>query len=359
MANPALINKSFYFRTQYTRSFTPPLNPSGDGIFNFKTITIAPGVTVRLAGDVYAPPVIWLASGAVNINGTIDASGQSSVSASVTTQRTTTVPGSGGFFGGYPAVGANASGAGSGPAGGGVTCSDNPSWAYSGGFLGNQFAVPLFGGSGGGGGGSHSGGAGGGAILIASDVSIAGAGSILANGGARTGYAGAGAGGAIRLVAPTVTLSGLLNASAGGNYYCPVHLGTAAGVVRIEAFVIGAINASGNLYTATPYGLFLSRAGTPTVRVVSVGGNPVATFPTGTFTVPDVAVNSNNPLPVVIEAANVPVGTVVTLVIFSENGPDLIKEATLAGTLASSTATVSVALPSGFSKGFVKATFTQ
>ncbi|MBL8238945.1 MAG: hypothetical protein JNM66_16095 [Bryobacterales bacterium] len=61
-----------------------------------------------------------------------------------------------------------------------------------------------------------------------------------------------------------------------------------------------------------------------------------------------------------IEAANVPIGTVVTLTIFSENGPDIVAQSTaLAGTLAASTATANVTLPSGFSKGFLKATFTQ
>lgn len=130
--------------------------------------------------------------------------------------------------------------------------------------------------------------------------------------------------------------------------------------MRIEAFTIGSITATGSLYTATPFGLFLSTAGLPSVKVVSVGGNPVATNPTGTFTIPDVTVNSNQPLAVAIQASNVPLGTVVTLQIFSENAPDqTIQSTALAGTLASSTATANVTLPAGFSKGFVKATFTQ
>ena len=200
-------------------------------------------------------------------------------------------------------------------------------------------------------------------MLIASTVSISGAASIIAHGGIYDGNgpsSGGGAGGAIRLVAPAVALTGLLDARGQPRNVCPLTAGTNNGIVRIEGFQIGAINAQGTLFTATPYGLFLSPAGVPTVRVVSVGGNLVATSPTGTFTVPDVTVNSNGPLAVAIQAANVPVGTVVTLAIFSENGPDqTIQSTSLAGTLASSTATASVTLPSGFSKGFVKATFTQ
>jgi hypothetical protein len=132
------------------------------------------------------------------------------------------------------------------------------------------------------------------------------------------------------------------------------------GIIRIEAFTIGAINASGQLYTATPYGLFLPTAGLPTIRIVSVGGNAVATSPTGTFIIPDVTVNSNGALAVAIQASNVPLGTIATLTIFSENGSDqTIQSTQLSGTLAAATATASVTLPSGFSKGFIKATYTQ
>src|SRR2546425_8203095 len=73
-------------------AFNPPLDPSGDGIFNFTTITIAAGVTVKLSGAVINGPVTWLAQGAVKIDGTIDLSGQDSFTASNTTQRTYTIP---------------------------------------------------------------------------------------------------------------------------------------------------------------------------------------------------------------------------------------------------------------------------
>ena len=150
--------------------------------------------------------------------------------------------------------------------------------------------------------------------------------------------------------------------SGGANNPCD-QSGSPTGVVRIEGFQIGAINASGTLYTAaTPYGSVPVSCGHPHPRP---GGkcrrkSGREALPTGTFTVPDVTVNANSPLAVAIQAANVPVGTVVTLVIFSENGPDqTIQSTPLAGTLTSSTATASVTLPSGFSKGFVEATFTQ
>src|SRR5262245_46728624 len=53
------------------KSFTPPLNPAGDNVFNFTTINIGPGVTVKLSSKVFSGPVYWLAQGAVTINGTI------------------------------------------------------------------------------------------------------------------------------------------------------------------------------------------------------------------------------------------------------------------------------------------------
>ena len=57
------------------KTFVPPLDPDGDGIYNFTTINIAAGVTVRLRGDIINAPVVWLAQGAVTINGAIDAAG--------------------------------------------------------------------------------------------------------------------------------------------------------------------------------------------------------------------------------------------------------------------------------------------
>lgn len=346
------------------KASNPPLDPDGDGIFHFTTITIGAGVTVRLRGDVYNAPVVWLAQGAVLINGTIDASGQNGFTATSAGTRSLSVPGSGGYAGGYSGFSGSPPGAGLGPAGGG-RCSVNSSYGQGGGFTGSQFLVPLIGGSGGGGatGTNDNGGAGGGAILIASSVSLSGAGSISVRGGNFSGNSGGGAGGAIRLVAPSVTISGALITTGSFIAGCGPGSGSANGVVRVEAFdaATTAYNVpSGSLYKATPHGLYLTSFAIPTLRVLSVGGLPVTTSPTGTFSVPDVTVNSSSPLPVAIEASNVPVGTIVTLTIFTENAPDQIIQSTpLAGSVALSTASASVTLPTGFSRGFLRATFTQ
>jgi hypothetical protein len=61
---------------------------------------------------------------------------------------------------------------------------------------------------------------------------------------------------------------------------------------------------------------------------------------------------------VAIKAANVPVGTVVTLEFYFENGPDIKTTSTpLARSLTSSTATAQLAFASGFARGFVFASF--
>src|SRR6266436_2434132 len=79
------------------------LNPAGDNVFNFTTINIGPGVTVKLMnGPLRDKPVVWLASGGVTIAGTIDLSGQpgSVINDPVRGNRRPADPGPGGYPGG-------------------------------------------------------------------------------------------------------------------------------------------------------------------------------------------------------------------------------------------------------------------
>ena len=341
------------------KTFNPALDPDGDNIYHFTTINIGAGVTVKLRGDIINGPVFWLAQGAVTINGTIDLSGdQGHLAPSSPAERKYSTPGPGGYAGGPSGQ------AGLGPGGGGQTCYvQNSGWRGSPGkFTGNQFLVPLIGGSGGSGGffwptsALTGGGAGGGAILLASSTSISVNGSIRADGGApgNTSEAGGGAGGAVRLVASTVSGTGSITVATTGTNSCGAS--GDLGIIRLEA-----VTFSGTLpgTRATPFNLFLPT--TPTsVRVTSVAGVPVSPSPTGSFTMPDVTINSGSAVPFAIEAKNIPVGTVVTLQVISENGADQTANASpLAGTLALSTATANVTLPTGFSRGFVRATWTQ
>jgi hypothetical protein len=47
------------------QTFNPPLNPSRDNIFQFRSIYIAKDVTVRLSARLLNSPVFWLAQGTV------------------------------------------------------------------------------------------------------------------------------------------------------------------------------------------------------------------------------------------------------------------------------------------------------
>jgi hypothetical protein len=351
------------------KTFNPPLDADGDGIFHFTTINIAAGVTVKLSGKVFTRPVFWLATGAVIINGVIDLNGEAGhPRINLSSLRTPSVPGAGGYSGGVGGRDASTPAQPGNGTGGGVPGSNGSpvGGTRSGGTLtGNTFLVPLVGGSGGGGeflSGDFGagGGAGGGAILIASSDSITVNGLITTSGGAAdtSAWAGGGSGGAIRLVAPTISGNGAL-LSRGGNAISNSFRGD-AGRVRIEAFNFTSLagGIGGDFILASPYNVFLPVLSS--VRIVSVAGVPVNQSPTGSFQMPDVTINSSSAVTVVIEARNIPLGTVVKLHLFSENGADQFVDATpLAGTTQTSTASASVVLPTGFSRGFVRATWTQ
>ncbi|HEX4954504.1 MAG TPA: hypothetical protein VF017_14020 [Thermoanaerobaculia bacterium] len=362
-------------------SFVPALDPDGDHVYHFTTITVGAGVTVKLTATKVNAPVFWLAQGAVAIDGVIDLDGepgQNGVLILNNGDRRPAVPGSGGFPGGVGAMGsaypAGVAQPGAGPGGGRVAIGSssagnaghsNPgAGTYGGAAYGNAFLVPLLGGSGGAGGGPDSGGvstrcgsgggAGGGAILIASSLSVTVNGAVQANGGAAgTGntVGGYGSGGGIRIVAPTFAGNGALGAGANG--------GAGQGRIRIEAFARNFTGSSSpSAVYASPFGLFLPTS-QPSVRVVSIDGVPVPTLPDGSFTPPDLTINNSGASTVAIEARNVPLGTLVKLVLLSENAADQMVDSTpLAGTLELSTATATLAIPSGFSRGYVRATWT-
>ncbi|HEV3041706.1 MAG TPA: hypothetical protein VHA33_28330 [Candidatus Angelobacter sp.] len=374
----------------------PPLNPRSDNIFNFTTITIPSGVTIRLSGRVLTGPVFWLASGDVRIDGGIDLTGENSTGTSLVLDHLTrAMPGAGGFSGGFGGKvdttlvigGQPAALPGDGPGGGAAGgtgfgsrfggCFGNTGTGGS--FTGNQFLVPLVGGSGGGGANflgalpttpyAEGGGAGGGAILIASSTSITINGVINANGGSapRAGgqicdsdlSGGAGAGGAIRLAAPTISGSGTLTAREGGATVGPT--GAQGGFIRLETFndnFRGSFNSTA-FTMASPFGVFLPSPH-PSVKVVSVDNATIAQPPVGNIAFPDVSINNTGPVTVTIEAHFIPVGTVLSLHILSDNNTDQTVQTTpLAGTLETSTCTATVTFPGSFSLGFAKAVWSQ
>ncbi len=349
------------------KTFNPPLNPAGDNIFNFTTINIPTGVTVVLSGSVFDTPVVWLATGAVTINGTLQVSGAGDrgTFVPVCSGRCPSVPGAGGYPGGVAATFQSTNmpaGPGFGPGGGAAaTATNNGGHGSTGGkFTGNSFGIPLIGGSGGGG-GTEVGGAVGGAILIATSGTMTFNGSILAKGGDAGAGGSGGAGGTIRLMANTLAGYGDLSVSGGNGWAAPDGIG-GNGAIRIEAFSFpnGCCNAMPTATYGAPYNTFVTSAPAPSLSVVSVNGIAVAQPPTGAFQTPDVTINNAGPVTIQVQASQVPLGTIVNLQFYSQNGPDFsVSTGPLQGTVAQSTATAIAAFPAGFTTGFVVATFSQ
>src|SRR5215467_11175532 len=151
------------------------LNPAGDNVFNFTTINIPAGVTIRLrASKVRNMPVVWLATGNVTIAGTLNLSGDAGYTldganpSQIALVRRPAEPGAGGYYGGLGARGGVGPEPGGGPGGGAAGLNTGTTTCYGGagsfitaGFgtygtpgpvYGNTYLVPLYGGSGGGGG---------------------------------------------------------------------------------------------------------------------------------------------------------------------------------------------------------------
>ena len=298
-------------------SFNPPLNPSEDNVFQFTTIHVGKDVTVKLSSKNLNGTVFWLTSGSVQIDGTIDLSGDDGGARP-------SVAGAGGFPGGAPQS------SGYGPAG----------------FILNAFLVPLVGGSGGNGGDTQGGGAGGGALLIASSTSITINGNIIANGGSSSGGLG-GNGGALRLVAPSINGSGGTISARGGQP------NGADGAVRFESSdnrFQGTIN-TGHVFRGRPLGLFLPPNPPPSVRIESING---VLLTTQEFTT-----NQPSLITVAVGARNIPTGTVVELQCFSQSGQNqTIKTSPLTGTLEHSQATAVAPFPKGVSRCFATAEWT-
>lgn len=360
-----------------------PLDPSGDNIFNFTYINIPAGTTVNLTGPLLRnKPVIWLATQAVTIAGTLNLNGVAganlaSYGVNWIDYRVPALGGPGGFPGGVGARPGSSAFPGLGP--GGAPVQTNPSCPSggngsfasagygtpTGSTYGNIQLVPLIGGSGGSGGcvassdaatdaAGGTGGGGGGAIRIVSSASIAVTGLISAVGGAgglgRSGgtSGGGGAGGAIHLIAPTISGNGTLYAFGSGSAGWGYISLNAANNTFTGSDTAGDVTPTIRPLLAPPLPSFAS---VPTVTITQVNGVAVAQPPQGAFQTPDVTINSASVVNIVITAVGVPIGTQVQLNIQSELGPDQnITCPGLTGTVASSTATCTASFPTSVSR---------
>ena len=363
----------------FSPTATTTLTLPSSGAFNFTTVNIPSGVTVRFTKNAANTPVTILASGDVTIAGTIDVSGSPG---GIGSSQTLLAPsggsgGPGGFSGGSGSNGiaSTTGGAGLGPGGG---SGNAPGVAYDGGggfgtagsspcgppgtgpAYGTATLLPLIGGSGGGGAGvtgfgptGGGGGGGGGAIVIAASGTITLTGSILAKGGAGGAPnggpdgGGGGSGGAVRLVATTITGSGAIDArGAAGGTGCDGVGGF--GRVRVEAFTnTAAVNFNGVQPSVITQPTTVTLTNTPTLAITQIAGVAAPAAPGGSFASPDITLpaGTTSPVAVTIAGANIPVGTMVTVTAKGQVGSSSSTSATLSGSLSSSTASASVTIP--------------
>jgi hypothetical protein len=360
-----------------------------DGIFNFTTVNVETGATLKFIKNTQNSPVTILTTGDITIDGTVNVGGQ------VGNYIIPGVGGPGGFDGGVGGVVKEMGKRGEGP-GGGVGGSPTTSYDYGGGggeggaysvsggngskrhseapggggsvAYGNKRIIPLLGGSGGAGGGgttndvAGAGGGGGGAILFASSGTIVINGAIYANGGggangqnalsAQSSYGGGGgggggAGGAIRIVTSHLSGNGTINAIGGiGGYtrqYSTDYRGGTGSLGRIRVEYITTDRTTGtNPPFSSGYALSVTPVDMPSLSITSIAGVNVPTVPMGDFNAPDVVLpyGTTNPTSVVVSAENIPVNTEVTVTANPSVGSSTSGSGFLLGTNSSASATV-------------------
>ncbi len=370
-----------------------------NGIFNFTTVNIPTGVTVRFGQNSRNTPAILLVQGDMVVDGTIDISGVDGGAFGF-------VP-PGGYRGGFSASAGKDGINGLGPGGGrgGVELTSSSTNCGGGGAAyftsithknssctqlvpdalsyGSPRLLPLLGGSGGGSGVnlstdnsvfSGAGGSGGGALLLAVTGSLTLNGAINAKGGdggpsgtsSRVTAGGGGSGGGLRIVATNFSGGGNIDLSGGvegdsawsasndGSLGSPGRLRIEAESSTFNGTVLPATNSF--VSTGAPSALFA--ANVPTIRITGVAGRNVPEVPTGDN---DVFLPSTtaNPVAVDILTTQVPVGEVVRLTVTPQTGAVVSADSEpLTGTVGSATATASVDLAPGASVLTASVNFT-
>lgn len=345
-------------------------------IFRYSSVNINSGRTVTFINHESRAPVVWLVDGNVTINGTLVLDGKDG-HLGIAQGGTVFVsqPGPGGFRGGVSRQPASPQSAGYGPGGSRNANNDqypngashaaagsgtNP--ASAGPQYGSALCNPLVGGSGstsflrssGVNGNDGGGGAGGGAILIAAtqSITVGTSGQIRADGGRGVNQASGGSGGTIRLVSDQVTGSGNIFARGG----TAVGFDGSVGRIRIETNLPSSLNPipldPETFAIAGTTAVLWPPVGSPTIRVASIDGHVVGDDPLATIDFPasDILMNNPNSVPVLVDCANVPISSVVTVRAVLKNGQDVNTTATfVSGDVNASIWQALVQLPDGYS----------
>lgn len=298
-------------------------------VFKWTSIDIPAGVTVTFPTNHYSrAPVVWLSEDNVTITGTINVNGAMGSTSDTPSYAT---PGPGGFRGGRKGIGSANLSHGFGP-GGGIRFNPHAAYATVGAgsrpTYGNAAIIPLIGGSGGAGSPQSGGSAGGGAILVASNtlIALAPQGRILAGGAGtfnQTDPGGAGSGGAIRLVADGVSVDGLLYA--GGGTSVGGQLRGGDGRIRVEGNDVQYTNPGAPLLVEDLPTFIFPPSSAPKLRAVVLGKEDVPLDPKAIINdldKVDMTLATLSPVPLQIEAENVPPGTQVTIRVISASGTE-------------------------------------
>lgn len=359
-------------------TFNPPLDPDGDNVYHFTSINIPENYRVVLRSDIMgSTPVQWLCSGDVSIDGHLDLNGQNGRSVA-DHGRVRAIAGAGGYDGGFGSERSSQREAtpGLGPGGGTDTGSAFKDGAgaghvsrYGGSSYGNEFLVPLIGGSGGAGNNSRTndsdnilidsigGGAGGGAILLSGE-SITINGSLTANGGSgewfRTYDGGSGSGGAIRIFTKEFFGDGFISANGSASEDGQ----SSAGRIRIETFLnnfAGTVSIPGSEYVSYSLPVELSPS-FGTVRITHIDGVEVPMDLSGTVEVPDAVIQNPDPVLVEIQTSDIPTTTVMQLRVRAVDGTTQ-RTANTTPVEEDGTAEAMVEFPRGFSNVWIEATW--
>ena len=336
-----------------------------NGIYQYTSINIPASVTVAFIPNANNTPVTWLVQSNCLISGTIALLGDY-------------IGGGSGRPGGYRGGNSGTTATGGQGPGAGATFDDsqstalggNGSFGSSGGtnglnstylaaglVYGNQFLIPLLGGSGGGGSTicAYPGGDGGGAMLIAASGTIDLTGHIFATGGGSPScFAGAGSGGAIRFLSAKIVGTGEIRTDggrSGAEVFDAGPHGGGLGRVRFDTLDNGFNGTVVGFFTAGFQPIIIPTNGQGAqLTVTSVGGVPVSASPTGQLSTPDALLSAqqNNPISIVVHCANIPLNTQITVSVKPANGAAVSATGlNSTGTLSSSTATVLITMPRG------------
>jgi hypothetical protein len=144
--------------------------------------------------------------------------------------------------------------------------------------------------------------------------------------------------------------SGSISASGGLDLYGYNHVG-GSGRVRIDAFQNSFGGTSNALTTQGFQPIIIPAAGQSIqLSIASIANAAVPTVPSGVLANPDIIIPAlqSNPIPVVLSCTNVPLNSEITVIVHPANGTDVQAVGmNNAGTLAASTATVSLNMPRG------------